>query len=226
MRSRIVFLLPLAFAVALVLAQPSFADTATASAGASSCTNSAPAPVNIEGTLYNSFVCNLYDDASTYSINLTALMVQGGATLNNNLVGPGYLVVINGDPNVISSGDTDDAALYNESLWDTVVYWPGDQDAGTASDTVTVYEAGDFPDASTVQTLDEDLYGSGADSEFFIEQSGFDSVYSTQTSDPANFNVYNIYSAPESGTLSLLAVGLASLGVLVLMRRRAATPVV
>ena len=221
MRFRILFLI----AVALGIAQTSFADTSTASSGASSCTNSAGSPTSVDFgppygiVLYTAFTCSLYDDASSYTIDLTPLMTQGGANLSDNLVGAGYVTVINGDPNVISAGDTDDAALYNESLWDTVLYWPGDQDAGAASDTLTVYEAGDFPSAATMQTFDENLYGTGIDSEFFIEATG------PETVDTPYPNEYDIYASPEPGSMPLLALGLAMLAGLIAVRRRAARQV-
>ena len=220
MRFRILFLI--ALALALGTAQTSFADTSAASSGASSCTNSAGSPTAVDFgfpygiVLYTAYTCSLYDDASTYTIDLTPLLTQDGANLYDNLVGAGYFTVINGDPNAISAGDTDDAALYNESLWDTVLYFPGDQDAGTASDTLTVYEAGDFPSAATVQTFDENLYGAGADSEFFIEAAGPETVYTPYP------NEYDIYGASEPGSMPLLAIGLAMLAGLIAVRRRAA----
>jgi len=215
-------------AIALGLAQASFADTVTASAGSSSCTNSAGSPTPVDYgppygiVLYTAFSCSLYDDASSYTFDLTPLLTQGGANAYDNYVVPGYTVVINGDPNTISAGDTDDAALYNESLWDTVLYWPGDQDAGYASDSLTVFEPGDFPSALAVQTFDDSIYdyyygpGNYEESDFFVEATGSETVYAPGP------NEYDVYAAPESGTMPLLGTGLAMLGLVVLKKRRGA----
>src|ERR1039458_8242664 len=144
--------------VAFALAFPytSFAGTVSAGGTSSTCTNTSSSPTNVQDTLYTAFTCSLYNDASshTYTFDLTPLMEEGGASLYDNLVGAGYVVVINADPITVSSNDTNDAALYDESLWAAVLYWPGDQDAGTASDSLTVYWPSAFPSASLVQAFD------------------------------------------------------------------------
>jgi hypothetical protein len=219
MRFRILLFITVAFA----LAKTSYAGTI------SSCANSAGSPTDVGGTLYTSFTCSLYNDASSYTINLTSLMTQGGANLYDNIVGAGYLVVINGDPNTLSAGDTNEAALYNESLWKAVLFWPGDQASGSGSDSLTMYWPGAFPTASTVQTVDEFLYGGpGSDSSFFVAATGSETVYAPGEGDPGVtfFNEYDIYttpvSTPEPGTMLLLCSGLAMLGGVVLRRRRGA----
>jgi hypothetical protein len=87
---------------------------------------------------------------------LTPVLTSGGAQLSDNLVGAGYEVVINGDPNTLADDNT---GLFNQALWSTVLYWRGDQDAGTASDSLTVYWPGTFPTVSTVQNFDQSIYG-------------------------------------------------------------------
>jgi len=181
----------------------------TSSAGTiSSCANQPGSPTDSGGTLYTQFTCSLYNDASSYTIDLTPVMTQGGASLYDNLVGPGYVVVMNGNPNVVSASDTNDAALYDESLWVAVLYWPGDQDAGTASDSLTVYWPTAFPTASVVQTFDENLYGAGADSGFFRESTPPETVYAPGA------NEYDIFTTPipEPATLALFGAGLGLLG--------------
>jgi hypothetical protein len=206
--------------LALALAQTSFGDTSTANNGSiSSCTNLPSSPTNVSGTLYTQFDCSLYNDVNSYTIDLTSLLEEGGANLSDNVVGAGYVVVINGDPSTVSSGDTDDAALYNESLWDTVLYFPSDptQFAGYGSDSLTVYWPGTFPAASDVQTLDEDLYGSGTDSYFFVQSTGDVTVYS------AYANEYDVIT-PEPGVMLLLGFQLALAGGVILKMRRGARP--
>lgn len=202
------FALAAAGFVVLAFPQTSFGATI------STCANSSP-PNDVQGTLYTSFTCSLYNDVSSYTINLTSLMEEGGANLYDNLLTPGYVVVLNGDPNVVSVGDTNDAALYNESLWEAVLYFPGDQDAGTASDSLTVYWPSAFPSASVVQTLDEGLYGSGSDSEFFVESGGFETVYDPCPGCGGN-DVYDIYESttavPETSTWAMMLIGFGLVG--------------
>ena len=179
----------------------------------SSCVNQPGSPTNVSGTLYTQFTCSLYNDASSYSIDLTPFMTQGGANLFDNLVGPGYVVVMNGDPNVVSAGDTNEAALFNQSLWQTVLYWPGGQDAGTASDSLTVDWSTAFPAASVVQTFDEDLYGSGTDSAFFVQSTGSETVYAPGS------NEYDVF-VPEPSSLSLFGAALLGFAGFAVYRRR------
>ena len=120
-------------------------------------------PINLDrrpmltGLSVRRFTCTLYNDASTYTIDLTPFMTQGGASLSDNVVGAGYVVVMNGDPLTVSNNDTNEAALYNQSLWAAVLFWPGDQYAGAASNSLTVYWPGAFPSATDVKTLNQAL---------------------------------------------------------------------
>jgi hypothetical protein len=196
------FFVALAFAVA----QTSFGGTI------SSCANLPSSPVNEGGTLYTQWDCSLYNDASSYTISLTPLETQGGAEFYTNLVSAGYIVVINGDPNTLPDDTT---GLYNQSLWEAVLFFNGDQDAGTASDSLTVYWQGAFPTASTVQNYDDILYGPGIDSEFFVQSTGAETVYL-----PDANNEYDIYATPEPRSM-LLGSCLAMLAG-VLLRRRSA----
>src|ERR1035437_8982255 len=146
-------------ALALAVAPMSFGATVSGSGGTiSSCTNLPSSPTNVGGTLYTQFDCSLYNDVSSYSFDLTPLMTQDGANLYDNLVGAGYFVVINGDPNTLPDDGT---GLVHQNLWEAVLYWPGDQDAGTTSDSLTVYWPGAlaFPTVSTVLNFDDNLYG-------------------------------------------------------------------
>ena len=197
--------------LALALAQTSFADV-------SGCVNRSTSPITIGDIVYTQFDCSLYNDASTYTIDLKPLMTQGGASLSDNLVGPGYEVVINGDPNTLAPDST---GLFNQNLWVAVLYWPGDQDTGSASDSLTVYWPGAFPTASDVQTFDMNLYPDAAVSDFFIPRTGDLTVYAPGN-DGTNVN-YDAYSVitPEPGAVLLLGFQLAILGGVVLgMRRR------
>lgn len=165
----------------------------------SSCTNWPTSPVNNSGTLYTQFTCSLYNGPSTYTIDLTSVMTQNGAIIYDNVVGPGYAVIINGDPLAISSNDANDAALYNVSLWQTVLYWEPNQDAGTASSSLTVYWPSAFPAdfGSTVQDFNEALYaGSIPDSSLFVEATGWETVYTP--GGPGTSREYDIY-VPEGG---------------------------
>jgi hypothetical protein len=194
----------------------SFADISTANNGSiSSCANLPSSPANIASTGIAQFACSLYNDVSSYTINLTNVMTQDGADLNSNLLGPGYTVVINGDPNTLPDNGT---GLFNQNLWVAVLYWPGDQDLGTASDSLTVYWPGAlaFPTASTVQTFDENLYGSYfPDSAFFVQQTGAVTEYA-----PDDGHLYDVIQTPEPSAVLLLASCLAMLGGVVVLRRR------
>jgi len=212
MRSRSKFCFPILLLGMLwvVLPTSAFANTA------SGCVNQPGSPTDVAGTLYTQFTCTLYNDASTYTINLTPFMTQGGANLFDNLVGAGYVVIMNGNPLTVSNNDTTDAALYNESLWVAVLYWPGDQDAGTASDALTVYWQGAFPLATVVQNFDETLYGSGTDSEFFVQSTGSETVYAPDA------NEYDIVVTPLPAALPLFATGAGMIGLLARRRKKKA----
>ena len=219
MRIRALFFI----ALALVLAQTSFGGTVAGSGGTiSSCTNwpgspiTVPPPPDIGGVLYTQFTCSLYGDVSSYTFDLTPLLTEGGALLSDNALGSAYFVVINGDPGSLPDDST---GLYNQSLWQTVLFSPGDQGAGYTSDRLTVYWPAAFSlIADNVQTYDENLYGTGGDSGFFIQATPPETVY-IPDSNEYEFDIYNI---PEPGTIALLGSGLALLGGAFLKRRRTA----
>lgn len=199
MRIRVVLFI----ALALAFAQMSFADISTANSGISSCANLPSSPTNVFGTLYTQFGCSLYNNVSSYTIDLTPLLTQGGALLYNNMVGAGYEVVINGDPNTLADDGT---GLFNQNLWVSVLFWPADQ-YGAYSDSLTVYWNGDpsFPTVSEVKTLDYGLYGTGDDPEFFVEQTGAVTVYQAGT------NEYDVILTPEPGAILMLGAMLLTL---------------
>jgi PEP-CTERM motif len=211
-----------ALLLALAVPQMSFADPV------SGCTNGQNSsvdygPDNGGIVVYTDFVCSLYPSASSYTIDLTQNLTYDNADYYTNILGPGYIVVINGNPNTLSD---DSSGLWNQSLWAAVLFWPGDQDAGTASDSLIVYYAGNsgFPTVGDVRTLDDYVsayyYGGIPDSEFgppysdFFVQSGDPAVYA-----PGN-DVYNVYPTPEPSSLFLLGTGLLGLAIVVFRKAK------
>jgi hypothetical protein len=191
-------------ALALAFAPASFAAT-------SGCTDNANSPITYGTTQYAYFTCSLYDTAPTQNLNLDSVLTQGGTLplVPNNLLPAGYLVVINGNPATLST-----TSLYNESLWEAVLYFPGDYASGTQSDLLTVYYPGAFPSASTVQTLDESLYGAGNDAENFVQATGTETVAGGNGS-PGTYDIYTPAAAtPEPSSLCLMFSGMLGLGLL------------
>ena len=174
----------------------------------SNCTNGP----NTDG--YVQFTCNLYPSTSATTIDLTPNLTYDGAlSPNPNALGAGYAVVINGDPIALSD---DASGLWNQSLWDAVLEWPGDYNAGYGSVSLNVYYSG-FPSVSTVESSDNNMeayYASqgyvGADAvpdSYFFVQSGNPAVYA------AGNNVYNVYPTPEPASALFLAMCLPVLAV-------------
>jgi hypothetical protein len=179
----------------------------------SNCTNGP----NTDG--YVQFTCNLYPSTSFYNIPLTPNLTYNDPTTSDNAglyaneLQPGYAVVINGDPIALSD---DASGLWNQSLWDAVLEWPGDYNAGYGSVSLNVYYSG-FPSVSTVESSDNNMeayYASqgyvGADAvpdSYFFVQSGNPAVYA------AGNNVYNVYPTPEPASALFLAMCLPVLAV-------------
>jgi hypothetical protein len=129
------------------------------------------------------------------------------------------------------------ADLFNRSLWQTVLYFPGDQGATYLpapepayifSDSLTVYWPGAFPTVSDVHTVNDPLvsYYGASDSDFFIQYTPPLTVYQpgnpcpTQGQSPCS-DEYDIYT-PEPGTMVLLGSSLVLLSGVVLRRRKTA----
>ena len=95
---------------------------------------------------------------------------------------------------------SDPSQLFDESYWQTVLYFPGDPGGGLASDTLDVYWPGAFPLASIVQSTDQGIadvynlmYGAGTVSlsDFVMQAStGYETVYLGE-------NEYDIYNTPD-----------------------------
>jgi hypothetical protein len=77
-----------ALLVAFALAQTASADPI------SGCTNQTSYNDG-SGTVVANFTCDLYPSSSSYNIDLSTILAYEGG---NYLLGPGYLVVITGDP--------------------------------------------------------------------------------------------------------------------------------
>jgi hypothetical protein len=211
-----------------------FAIVQTAFAGSiSGCTNGPNTPVDFgppTGVVqYTNFTCTLYASSSSYNIDLTLNMSFGGANASDNYVGPGYLVVITGDPTNPTVLPDNSTGLWNQSLWDAVLYWAPDQDAGTASDSLTAYWPGSFPSVSTVQALDvgilEPYYLSAfslvvPDSDFFVEDN-FPNVTVYEPNAPGPGGTYNIETTPDQTPLLLLPLlGTGFFGLAGVLRRK------
>jgi hypothetical protein len=197
-------------ALALAFAQTALADSSCVNVG----TPSASGIVDI--------TCNLYYNGATTSFNLAPLMTQVGSSgLLANDISAGYLVVINGNPGTISDSDAIDAALFapaSVSDWEAVLYFPNTL-SSKGADTLDAYFAGAFPAnlASTVQSVDEGLYGAGVDSEFFTQSTGLETTISNGP------DVLNVYTAPattpEPSSFILLFSGLSGVGLLARIKR-------
>lgn len=170
------------------------------------------------GDFYGTFSCTLYSSPSTYTINLIPYLTDGG---NFNLyegfiVNPlsdGYEVIINGDPNALPDDGT---GLLNQNLWQAVLFFNNDINGGTASDELTMYFAGSFPSVATVLGFDQTAYPGNADSAFFIQATGNDTVYA-----PSANSYKVIVATPEPSSFLLFATGLTVMGAFAQRKRLA-----
>jgi hypothetical protein len=214
-----------ALLLALALPQMSFADPASGCVQGAILDDGDGGAVYGSGDFYGTFTCNLYPSASSYPIDLTPYLTDGGTVnLYEGFIvtplTPGYVVIINGNPALLadnSSGGvpTVGSGLWDQSLWTAVLYFPGDTNYGSGSDEVTVYYAGnsDMPSAATV------------DSAAFAWQSGTGYLNAAflQSGDPAVYgvgDVYNVYPTPEPSSLFLLGTGLLGLAVVVFRKAK------
>jgi PEP-CTERM motif len=194
---------------ALALSQISFA------APINSCVN-VGSPVN--GLVF--ITCNLYYNGSPNTFDLSGLMTQGGALLSANDFVDNYTVIINGNPSTLADNST---GLFNQSLWEAVLYTPGgDPNGPIFSDTLEVFWPGSFPPASTVQNFNATIFGSlpgFSDAAFFVQATGSETVIGAGTHD-----VLNIFTAPaavpEPASFTLMATGILGLGLLVGMKHQ------
>jgi hypothetical protein len=208
----------------LSFAPKTFADPVTG------CANNAGSPLLINGALHTFFTCNIYNPGTTQTVSLLPYLTQGGADLLTNAVGAGYAIVINGDPLAISNNNTNPSALYNQSLWDAVLYFPGDLAGGTESDMFTVYWPGSFPASSTIQAFDNALYAQFNIPETRYFTQAINGVASIGAGGVATYNVFltnpTTSAVPEPNPLVLVCSGLllAGMAVGVNRLRQAASP--
>jgi hypothetical protein len=195
---------------ALALTQTSFA------APINSCAN-VGTPVN--GLV--SISCNLYYNGSPNALNLASLMTQGGAQLSNNDFVSSYTVVINGNPNTLADNSS---GLFNESLWEAVLYTPGgDPDGPIYSDTLDLLWPGNFPSAATVQAYNASIFGAFpgfSDADFFVQATGSDTVIGAGTNVVYNVFTPAVASTPEPASFTLMATGILGLGLFAAMNRQ------